>query len=122
MVTIDLEQAGHGLLFEPLARVARIGAGAGSELVRRGGAVIRECAVPAEAVAEVDAGDVERRDGSTEDALRERVGGGGHRSSMRGGCAAARAYGGCPPRQHQSSRPSRGRRVDMSASGSHIRG
>ena len=77
MLHVDLEQAADRLLLEPLARVARIGPGPGGELVGGGGSVIGEGPIPAQALAEVDAGDVEARDGGGEDALDERVGGGG---------------------------------------------
>ena len=81
MLPVDLEQAADRLLLEPLARVARIGPGPGGELVGCGGSVIGEGPIPAQTVAEIDAGDVEARDGGGEDALDERVGSGGQASS-----------------------------------------
>ena len=78
MLRIDLEQAADGLLLEPLARVARIGPGPRSQLVRGGRTVIGQGPIPAQPLAEVDPGDVEAGDGGGEDALDERVGSGGH--------------------------------------------
>ena len=63
MLAVHVEDAGDGLLLEPLARVARIGPGAIGQLFRRRRTVLVEVAVPAQAVTEVDAGEVERRDG-----------------------------------------------------------
>ena len=70
----DLEEAGDGLLLEPLAGVARGDAGAVGELVRRERAVALERAVEAELDAEVDGEQLERAERGAEQALGEGVG------------------------------------------------
>ena len=80
MIAIDLEDAAHGLLLQPFARIARIGPGPGSELVRGGRPGSGQVSIPAEAVTEVDARDVPGGDGGIEEALGERIGA-GHGSS-----------------------------------------
>ena len=70
----DLEEAGDGLLLEPLAGVARCDAGAVGELVRRERAVALERAVEAELDAEVDGEQLERAERGAEQALGESVG------------------------------------------------
>jgi hypothetical protein len=82
MLPIDLEQAADRLLLEPLARVARVGPGPRRELVGRGRPIVGEGPIPAQPIAEIDAGDVEAGDGGREDALGERLGSGGHGSSL----------------------------------------
>lgn len=73
MGAIDLEDAGHGLLLEPLARVARIGPGSAGELFRVGRALVGKRSVPAQPITEVDGREVEGRVRGREDALGERL-------------------------------------------------
>jgi predicted ATPase len=75
-----LEQAGDGLLLEPLAGVARRDAGALGELVGRERPARLERAVEAELGPEVDGEQLERAEGGSEEALGELVGaiGGDH--------------------------------------------
>ena len=69
---VDLEDAGHRLLLEPLPRVARVDPAARGELARRVGPPVAQRGVEAEPVAEVDAEELERPDRRAEHALVER--------------------------------------------------
>ena len=69
----DVEEAGDGLLLEPLARIARVDAGAVGELLRGQRAVTLERAVEAELDAEVDGEELERAERGAEQALGEAV-------------------------------------------------
>ena len=60
-VVVDGDDAGGRLLLEPLAPVAGVDAGARRQLRRRGRAVVGERLVEAEAHAELDGGQLERR-------------------------------------------------------------
>ena len=62
IVRADIEDSAHGLLLEPFARVARIGLGAFCKFIGRCRSIGGEAAVVAQAVAEVDAGQVECAD------------------------------------------------------------
>jgi len=68
----DLEHAGHGLLLEPLPRVARVDPAARGELARRVGPPVAQRGVEAEPVAEIEAEELERPDRRAEHALVER--------------------------------------------------
>jgi hypothetical protein len=72
---LDVEQAGDGLLLEPLARVARCDAGGAGKPVRGLRAFLDQCPVEAELGAEVDGEQLERAERGAEQALGERVGG-----------------------------------------------
>ena len=71
---LDLEQARHRLLLEPLAGVARRDAGALGQLVRRQRAVALERGVEAELDPEVDGEQLEGAERRAEQALGEGVG------------------------------------------------
>jgi hypothetical protein len=68
------QEAGDGLLLEPLAHVALGGAGAGGEFTRRRIPAVGECTVEAEPTTEVDRRDLQGVDGGGEQALHQRVG------------------------------------------------
>ena len=72
--TVDVEQAGDGLLLEPLAGVARRDARPVGELGGRQRPVLGERGVEAELGAEVDGEQLERADGGAEQALGKGVG------------------------------------------------
>src|SRR5262249_61152475 len=71
---VDGQEAGDGLLLEPLAHVALGGAGAGGELTGRRLPAVGECLVEAEPTTEVDRRDLQGVDGGGEQALHQRVG------------------------------------------------
>ena len=71
---VDVEEAGDGLLLEPLARVARRDAGAARELAGGQRPALVERAVQAELDAEVDGAELERAERRAEEALGEGVG------------------------------------------------
>jgi hypothetical protein len=70
---VDLEEAGDGLLLEPLVRVAWRDAGGAGQLVRGPRAVLDQGSVEAELGAEVDGEQLERAERGAEQALGEGV-------------------------------------------------
>ena len=79
---VDLEDPAHRLLLEPLPGVPLVDAGRPGELVRRARALLGQCSIEAQPVADVDGEQVERPERRLEEALHEQVAtlvGGRHR-------------------------------------------
>ena len=70
---VDLEEAGNGLLLEPLARVALVDPGGRREPAGRQRPGVAQRAVEAEPPADVDAEELQRADRALEESLDERV-------------------------------------------------
>ena len=70
---VDLEDAGRGLLLEPLARIALVNAGGVREAARRERPRVGQRTVEAQPVAEIDPVEVHRAEGRLEEATHERV-------------------------------------------------
>jgi len=103
-VVVGLEQAADGLLLEPLPGVALVDARPFRELLAGQRVATSERPVEAEAVAQVDAGELERPEQGAEQPLGERVGGGrglrvGHGGSLLDGLRCSHARGAPSPRR-----------------------
>jgi hypothetical protein len=70
---VDIDDAGDGLVLEPLAGVSHVDARTLGEVGRRRGPAIGERLVQTEALAEVDRLEVERPESGLEQASRQRV-------------------------------------------------
>nr|WP_165547440.1 hypothetical protein [Kribbella sindirgiensis] len=71
---VDVDQSAGGVVLQPLADVALVGAGAFGQLDRRRRALLGERLVQPQTLAEVDGVELERRSGVPEDPLDECVG------------------------------------------------